>query len=57
MYSETPDLLYFDTSRAKPYLSDDQLKTLQEGTLHLLESRCQCGHGKSDRPHPTRPSS
>jgi len=37
MYSETPDLLYFDTSRTRPYLSDDQLKTLQEGTLHLLE--------------------
>jgi trimethylamine--corrinoid protein Co-methyltransferase len=37
MYSETPDLLYFDTTKAKPYLSEEQLKKLKEGTLHLLE--------------------
>jgi trimethylamine--corrinoid protein Co-methyltransferase len=37
MHTETPDLLYFDTKHAKPYLSEEQLKILQEGTLHLLE--------------------
>jgi trimethylamine--corrinoid protein Co-methyltransferase len=37
MHTETPDLLYFDTKHAKPYLSEEQLKKLKEGTLHLLE--------------------
>lgn len=37
MYSETPDLLYFDASKARPYLSEGQLNKLKEGTLHLLE--------------------
>ena len=37
MYSKTPDLLYFDTNAAQPYLSESQLMKLKEGTLHLLD--------------------
>jgi trimethylamine--corrinoid protein Co-methyltransferase len=37
MYSETPDILSFDTKRKVEVLTPAQVKTVQEGTLHLLE--------------------
>lgn len=37
MYSETPDINYFDTKRKQDVLTPAQIKTMQEGTLHLLQ--------------------
>jgi trimethylamine--corrinoid protein Co-methyltransferase len=37
MYSETPDILSFDTERRLEVLTPAQIETVQEGTLHLLQ--------------------
>ena len=37
MYSETPDIRFFDTKRRQDVLTSAQIRTLQEGTLHLLQ--------------------
>jgi trimethylamine--corrinoid protein Co-methyltransferase len=37
MYSETPDINSFDTRRKQDVLTPAQIKTVQEGTLHLLQ--------------------
>jgi trimethylamine--corrinoid protein Co-methyltransferase len=37
MYSETPDIISFDTTRRQDVLTPAQIKTLQEGTLRLLQ--------------------
>jgi trimethylamine--corrinoid protein Co-methyltransferase len=37
MYSETPDIIAFDTSHKRRILTEEQLETLKEGTLWLLE--------------------
>jgi len=36
MYSETPDIHHFDTKRRQDVLTPAQIKTVQDGTLHLL---------------------
>lgn len=37
MYSETPDINYFETERRQDVLTPAQIKKLQESTLHLLQ--------------------
>ena len=37
MYSPTPDIVPFPTTHRQPFLSTEQLTTLQGGTLQLLE--------------------
>jgi trimethylamine--corrinoid protein Co-methyltransferase len=37
MYSETPDIESFSTTRRQDVLTPAQIKTCQEGTLHLLQ--------------------
>ena len=37
MYSETPDIKSFSTSRQQEVLTPAQIKTIQDGTLHLLQ--------------------
>jgi trimethylamine--corrinoid protein Co-methyltransferase len=37
MYSKTPDIQYFDTKRRMDVLTPEQIKTVQDGTLQLLE--------------------
>jgi trimethylamine--corrinoid protein Co-methyltransferase len=38
MYSETPDIRAFDSQRKIDVLTPSQIKTVQEGTLHLLQN-------------------
>lgn len=37
MYSTTPTNVSFPSSKKVHYLDDEQLATLKEGTLHLLD--------------------
>jgi trimethylamine--corrinoid protein Co-methyltransferase len=37
MYSETPDIQHFDTKRRMEVLTPEQIQTVQDGTLRLLE--------------------
>lgn len=37
MYSETPDIIAFGSNRRVDVLTSAQIKTVQEGTLHLLQ--------------------
>jgi len=37
MYSETPDIMHFETNRSIDVLSPEQVKAVQAGTLQLLE--------------------
>jgi trimethylamine:corrinoid methyltransferase-like protein len=36
MYSETPDIISFNSERRQDVLTPAQIKTVQEGTLQLL---------------------